>query len=78
MRSLTNLSDFSLDVSNGNYDNYGGITDSLLSAEAGKDLKETGGSPGGSVTPGGHRNPTHHHHQTQQHNPGAQGASGAL
>ena len=39
VRSLTNLSDFSLDVSNGNYDNYGGITDSLLSAEASKDVK---------------------------------------
>ena len=30
---------YSLDVSNGNYDNYGGITDSLLSAEASKDSK---------------------------------------
>lgn len=39
VRSLANLSDFSLDVSNGNYDNYGGITDSLLSAEAAKDPK---------------------------------------
>ena len=86
MRSLTNLSDFSLDVSNGNYDNYGGITDSLLSAEASKDLKETGGSPGGSAVTGagGHRNPAHHHgHQTQQHhqqqhNPGATGSNGPL
>ena len=83
MRSLTNLSDFSLDVSNGNYDNYGGITDSLLSAEASKDLKETGGSPGGGGSGGGHRNPTHHghghgqtqhhQHQQQQHNPGSNG-----
>merc|ERR1719433_1640353 len=39
VRSLNNLSDFSLDVSNGNFDNYGGITDSLLSAEASKDSK---------------------------------------
>ena len=85
MRSLTNLSDFSLDVSNGNYDNYGGITDSLLSAEASKDLKETGGSPGGGSgagTAGGHRNPGQHHHQTQQqqqqHNPGATGSNGPL
>ena len=44
VRSLTNLSDFSLDVSNGNYDNYGGITDSLLSAEAGKDPKDANSS----------------------------------
>lgn len=44
VRSLTNLSDFSLDVSNGNYDNYGGITDSLLSAEASKEAKD-GSSP---------------------------------
>ena len=79
VRSLTNLSDFSLDVSNGNYDNYGGITDSLLSAEASKDLKQEGGSPGGTVAPGGHRHPTHHgHHQTQQHNPGTHGSSGPL
>ena len=84
MRSLTNLSDFSLDVSNGNYDNYGGITDSLLSAEASKDLKETGGSPGGgnagAAGVGGHRNPgAQHHHQTQQqHNPGATGSNGPL
>ena len=28
-------------MSNGNYDNYGGITDSLLSAEANKDPKES-------------------------------------
>ena len=35
------MSDFSLDVSNGNYDNYVGITDSLLSAEANKDPKES-------------------------------------
>ena len=83
MRSLTNLSDFSLDVSNGNYDNYGGITDSLLSVEASKDLKETGGSPGGGGSAGGHRNPAHHghghgqtqhhQHQQQQHNPGSNG-----
>jgi hypothetical protein len=79
VRSLTNLSDFSLDVSNGNYDNYGGITDSLLSAEASKDLKQEGGSPGGTVAAGGHRHPTHHgHHQTQQHNPGSHGSSGPL
>ena len=42
---------YSLDVSNGNYDNYGGITDSLLSAEASKDAKveptETSHSGGG-------------------------------
>ena len=49
VRSLANLSDFSLDVSNGNYDNYGGITDSLLSAEATKDPKEP---------PAGHRAPS--------------------
>ena len=74
-----------MDVSNGNYDNYGGITDSLLSAEASKDLKETGGSPGGggsgAGTAGGHRNPAQHHHQTQQqqqHNPGATGSNGPL
>ena len=40
-----------MDVSNGNYDNYGGITDSLLSAEASKDSKveatETSHSGGG-------------------------------
>ena len=51
VRSLTNLSDFSLDVSNGNYDNYGGITDSLLSAEAGKDPKDANSSH--SQGPGG-------------------------
>ena len=54
MRSLNNLSDFSLDVSNGNYDNYGGITDSLLSAEANKEPKQEGGS-GGAAAPGAHR-----------------------
>ena len=49
---------YSLDVSNGNYDNYGGITDSLLSAEASKDSKveptETNHHSGGG---GGQRGP---------------------
>ena len=79
------MSDFSLDVSNGNYDNYGGITDSLLSAEASKDLKvEAGGSPGGSGSGGqGHRNPVHHgghggHQAQHHHHPGAPGSNGPL
>jgi hypothetical protein len=65
VRSLTNLSDFSLDVSNGNYDNYGGITDSLLSAEASKtevEIKHENGVPSQHHPPISHQRgggPTH-------------------
>ena len=60
VRSLNNLSDFSLDVSNGNYDNYGGITDSLLSAEANKEPKEASGGTASAGPPVGH----HRAHQS--------------
>jgi hypothetical protein len=31
VRSLASLSDFSLDLNNGNFDNYSGVTDTMLS-----------------------------------------------
>ena len=75
MRSLNNLSDFSLDVSNGNYDNYGGITDSLLSAEANKDVKPDPNSPGGGVHHRGGGGQHHSQHQPQ-HGGGASSGGG--
>jgi hypothetical protein len=41
VRSLNSLSDFTLDVSNGNYDSYS-VTDSLLSGKA--SVEKDGGS----------------------------------
>ncbi len=72
MRSLNNLSDFSLDVSNGNFDNYGGITDSLLSAEASKEAKES------SPESVGHRSLVHQQPHLPAHQQPPQPGQGPL